>query len=36
MRKLLNVRWKLVIYDLLVLTAVDLLLLVFSGENLSV
>lgn len=35
MRKLLNVRWKLVIYDLLVLTAVDLLLLVFSGENLS-
>lgn len=35
MRKLLNIRWKLVVYDLLMLTAVDLLFLVFSGENLS-
>lgn len=35
MRKLSNIRWKLVVYDLLMLTAVDLLLLVFSGENLS-
>lgn len=35
MRKNISVRWKLVLYDLLVLAAVDLLLLVFSGENLS-
>lgn len=35
MRKITNVRWGLVIYDLLVLAGVDLLILVFSGENLS-
>lgn len=36
MKKRLNVRWKLVLYDLVVLMAIDLLLLVFSGEELSV
>lgn len=35
MRRITNVRWGLVIYDLLVLAGVDLLILAFSGENLS-
>lgn len=35
MKKLTNIRWKLVLYDLAVLLAVDLLLLVFSGVRLT-
>lgn len=36
MRKHINLRWQLVIYDILILIMVDLLILVFSGVNLSV
>lgn len=35
MKKEINIRWQLVLYDLLVLLAVDFLLLVFSGRILS-
>lgn len=35
MKKHINIRWQLVIYDALILLMVDLLLLVFSGSNLS-
>ena len=35
MKKPINIRWQLVLYDLIILSAVDLLLLVCSGENLS-
>ena len=35
MKKPINIRWQLVLYDLIILAAVDLLLLVCSGENLS-
>jgi FlaA1/EpsC-like NDP-sugar epimerase len=31
-----NIRWQLVVYDILILMAVDLLLLVFSGSRLSI
>lgn len=36
MKKHINIRWQLVIYDILILVMVDLLLLVFSGINLSI
>lgn len=36
MKKKINIRWQLVIYDVLILILVDLLLLVFSGSKLSV
>ena len=36
MKKHMNLRWQLVIYDAFILILVDLLLLVFSGVNLSV
>ena len=36
MKKHINIRWQLVIYDILILLAVELLLLVFSGNTLSV
>lgn len=36
MKKRINIRWQLVIYDILILVLVDLLLLIFSGVNLSV
>ncbi len=35
MKKTINIRWQLVLYDLILLSTVDLLLLVCSGENLS-
>ncbi|MDD6033496.1 MAG: hypothetical protein PUC47_08480 [Oscillospiraceae bacterium] len=35
MRKRVNIRWQLVLYDMGILAAVDLLLLVFSGSRLS-
>lgn len=36
MKKKINIRWQLVIYDVFILIMVDLLLLVFSGNKLSV
>lgn len=36
MKRFTNIRWQLVIYDIIILILVDLLLLVFSGFNLSV
>ena len=35
MKKKMNIRWQLVAYDILILLAIDLLLLVFSGDSLS-
>lgn len=35
MKKRINIRWQLVIYDVFILIIVDLLLLVFSGSKLS-
>ena len=35
MKKKINVRWQLVLYDIFILLAVDILLLAFSGDILS-
>ena len=35
MKKKINIRWQLVLYDIFILLAVDILLLAFSGDILS-